>query len=171
MLDESNFSNAVILRHAFQFQMEFFGFQNGALSMEKQQERVYRHWKERVKEVPSVMEAVLLGVYTEIHFQRYYAFIHKFGQTKQYVKSKEVDHVSYLEMVTGRFFDADTVVLMETPLVEEIIRLRCIVSTQAYMQQELHAREVRMLDRVPHPRIGGSEAKRICGKRKRAEDQ
>ena len=149
--------------------MKFLGFENGALLMDRAQRKVYRHWKDRVMEVPTVTQAVLHGVYKEIHFQMYYAFIHKFGQTKNYVKSKEVDHISYLKMVTGRFFDYDAVVSMETPLVEEIIRLRDMVSVRTSMQQDLQTKELKMLQRVKHPRVGGSEVKRVCGKRRQAE--
>ncbi len=138
--------------------------------MDKLQKKVYKHWRERVLEVPSITKAVIDGEYIELHFQMYYAFIHKFGQTKNYVKSKEVDHVRYLNMVTGCFFDAATVVAMETPLVEEIIRLRDLVSVRPYMQQRLQARELSMLDRAKHPRVGGGEVKRVCGKRKHADE-
>ena len=161
------FQKTRTLRQCFSLlKMELFGFENGKLLMDKLQKRVYRHWRERVLEVPSITQAVYDGEYTELHFQMYYAFIHKFGQTKNYVKSKEVDHVKYLNMVKGRFFDAATVVAMETPLVEEIIRLRDLVSVRPYMQQRLQARELSMLNRAKHPRVGGSEVKRVCGKSK-----
>jgi hypothetical protein len=146
--------------------MELLGFENGELRLDKIQRKVYRHWKDRVLEVPSITQALIDRVYTELHFQMYYAFLHKFGQTKHYVKSKEVDHVKYLTMVKGRFFDADTVVAMETPLVKEIIRLRDLVSVRPYMQQRLQVRELSMLNRAKHPRVGGSEVKRVCGKSK-----
>ena len=144
--------------------MELLGFENGKLRLDKNQRKVYRHWKDRVLEVPSITQALIDGEYTELHFQMYYAFLHKYGQTKNYVKSKEVDHVKYLTMVKGHFFDADTVIAMETPLVEEIIRLRDLVSVNSYMQQTLQVRELKMLDRAKQPRVGGSEVKRVCGK-------
>ena len=153
-------------------QMESLGFSDIIrLLMDKQQERVYRHWKQRVTETPIITQALVLETYSEIDFQRYYAFIHKFGQTDQYVKSKDMDHENYLKMVKGIFFDNDTIIAMETPLIEEIIRLRDRVATNTYMQQELQSKELAMKDRVQQPRVGGSEPKRVCGKkRRRVED-
>jgi len=150
--------------------MESLGFNDMKLLMDKPQKKVYRHWKQRVKETPIITQAILLETYNEIHLQRYYAFIHKFGQTDQYVRSKETDHDNYLKMVKGNFFDNDTVIAMETPLIEEIIRLRYRVAMNPYMKQELQSKELVMKERVQQPRVGGSEPKRVCGKRRCLED-
>ena len=152
-------------------QMESLGFGDIRPLMDKQKERIYMHWKQRVKETPIITQALVHETYSEIDFQRYYAFIHKFGQTKQYVKSKDMDHENYLKMVKGIFFDNDTIIAMETPLIEEIIRLRDRVATNTYMNQELQSKELAMKERVQQPRVGGSEPKRVCGKKRRLVEE
>ncbi len=114
--------------------------------MSRAQIRRFERWKRNLKKtLEEAQPASGLSDFTDKEFEHYYTFIHKFGLADQYVNSKDRDHLRYLNMVRGPFYDEKTVHDMEAPLLNRIERLLSILSKSPRKQAIVATKVSQML--------------------------
>jgi hypothetical protein len=106
----------------------------------------FDRWKRNVKKTLEDTQSISVEIeYSDEDFENYYTLIHKFGLADQYVKSKDRDHLRYLNMVKGLFFDEQTVQDMEIPLINRIDRLLSLLSKSPRKQAAVATKVSQML--------------------------
>ena len=106
----------------------------------------FDRWRRNLKKTLEDTQSISAQIeFSDEDFQNYYTLIHKFGLADQYVKSKDRDHLRYLNMVKGSFFDEKTVQDMEIPLVNRINRLLSLLSKSPRKQAAVATKVSQML--------------------------
>ena len=115
-------------------------------TISKAQINRFERWKRNLKKTLEEAQPTSgQSDFTEKDFEHYYTFIHKFGLADQYVNSKDRDHLRYLNMVRGPFYDDKTVQTMEAPLLKRIERLLSLLSKSPRKQAIVAAKVSQML--------------------------
>ena len=115
-------------------------------TMTRTQFNRFDRWRRNLKKTLEDTQSISAQIeFSDEDFQNYYTLIHKFGLADQYVKSKDRDHLRYLNMVKGSFFDEKTVQDMEIPLVNRINRLLSLLSKSPRKQAAVATKVSQML--------------------------
>ena len=115
-------------------------------TMTRTQFNRFDRWRRNLKKTLEDTQSISAQIkFSDEDFQNYYTLIHKFGLADQYVKSKDRDHLRYLNMVKGSFFDEKTVQDMEIPLVNRINRLLSLLSKSPCKQAAVATKVSQML--------------------------
>ena len=115
-------------------------------TMTRTQFNRFDRWRRNLKRTLEDTQSISAQIeFSDEDFQNYYTLIHKFGLADQYVKSKDRDHLRYLNMVKGSFFDEKTVQDMEIPLVNRINRLLSLLSKSPRKQAAVATKVSQML--------------------------
>jgi len=125
-------------------QMKAITFNQNAMS--KEQISRFNRWKRNVqKSLDEASSGTDQEDFSDEDFQRYYTLIHKFGLADQYVKSKDRDHLRYLNMVKGPFYDEKTVRDMEAPIRNRIEKLLSLLNNSPRKQAIIASKVSQML--------------------------